>query len=349
MNQYQQEQLVANMAAMEVQPTVELLGNYGLNANHEYVDHGTGLRVLKQLPPSFDFDLLDGFEGNNDQYAEVYNNRKKLHNSVIWMARNRDLVRDESDGKPFNVDFVCGNGFLKRVLKFKFEDRPVKHVFQMSRYKDLILIRRKKKEEFDTNQELEYAGHRFEDYATDYVDDKKGSFYNVLRAEIGGHRLMYTCEVDCIKEQLEREPEISDFVEIKTADPIRDFRTNEFRHGFRQHMSKRWWSQCVMAGIGEVVVGIRDRRREVPGRIRCKNIERISVKELVEHAIGWSSQTGFNFLIELLDKIKEVVTENNPDVVYTFTIETGHAIRFEKSEGSKRILTDDMIEKINGN
>ena len=52
---------------------------------------------------------------------------------------------------------------------------------------------------------------------------------------------------------------------------------------------------------------------------------------------------------ELLDKIKEVVTENNPDVVYTFTIETGQEIKFEKSEDSERIVTDDMIEKINGN
>ena len=77
-----------------------------------------------------------------------------------------------------------------------------------------------------------------------------------------GHRLLYTCEVDCIKEELEGEPEISDFVEIKTTDPIRDFRTRQFRHGFRQYMSQRWWSQCVMAGIEEIVVGIRDRRRE---------------------------------------------------------------------------------------
>ena len=337
------------MAAMNIQPKVQLLGSYGLNSDHEYVDHGTGLKVLKQLPPSFDFDLLDGFKGNSDQYSEAYKNRRKLHNSVIWMARNRDWICDWSDNQLFNVDFLCGNGFLKRVLKFKFADRPEKHVFQVSKYKDLIFIKRKKKEDCDNNVELEYAGHRFEDYATEYVDDKKGSFYNVLRADIGGHLLLYTCEVDCIKETLEREPEMSDFVELKTTDPIRNFRTNQFRHGFREHVSKRWWSQCVMAGIGEVVAGIRDRHREVRGRIRCKNIERVTIQELVEHAIGWSPRSAFNFLIELLDKIKEVVTEDNPDVVYTFTLETGHEIKFKKSERSKRIITDDMIEKLNEN
>ena len=285
---------------------------------------------------------------SSDQYNEAYHNRKKLHNSVIWMANNRDLIRNRSGDKLFNVDIVCGNGFLKRVLLFKLYDRPERLEFKVSRYKDLIFIKRVKNDESANNLELEYAGHRFEDYATEYLDNKKGSFYNVLRAEIGGHRLLYTCEVDCIGERLEREPEISDFVEIKTSDPIREYFTCELRYGFREHVSKRWWSQCVMAGIGEVVVGIRDRNRYVPGRIRCKNVERVSVQELVANAIGWSPQTGFNFLVELLDKIKEVVTENNPDVVYTFTIETGYDIIFEKSEGSNRIITDDMIKKITG-
>ena len=337
------------MAATNLQPTVELLGNYGLNTDHEYVDHGTGLRVLKRLPPSFDFDLLEGFKGNPDQYKEVYQKLKKSHKIVDWMAENRDLVRDGSDGKLFNVDIVCGNGFLKHMLAFKFEGRPGKQVFKVSGYKDLLFIKRKKTKEknCDNNEELEYAGNRFEDYATEYVGQEKGSFYNVLRADIGGHRLLYSSEVDCVKEKLERDPEISDFVELKTTDPIRDFRTNELRHGFRQHASKRWWSQCVMAGIGEVVVGIRDQRWKHPRMIHCKNIERISVQELVDHAIGWSPQTGFNFLIEVLNKIKEVVTENNPDVVYIFTIEGRHDIKFEKSEGSKRIITDDMVEKLN--
>ena len=174
------------MAAMKVQPTVELLGNYGLDSNHEYVDHGTGLKVLKQLPPSFDFDLLDGFRGHSDKYNDAYHNRKKLHNSVLWMSKNRDLVRDPDGVDPFNVDFVCGNGFFKTALTFKFEGRPEKHEFMVSKYKGVIFIKRIEGEDFDRDQELTYAGHRFEDYATEYVDDEKGDYYNVLRAEIGG-------------------------------------------------------------------------------------------------------------------------------------------------------------------
>lgn len=176
----------------------------------------------------------------------------------------------------------------------------------------------------------------------------------MMKATIGCHKMLYSCEIDCIKEKLDRGPRIDDFVELKTAAPIRDQRTGLYADWFRRITSRRWWSQCSMAGIDQVVVGIKDqpkKDRHTKSYIHCKRVEIVQISDLRKNAIGWSAKSGFRMLIKFLDKVKEVVTEDNPDVVYLFTVETRKDITFERLTASDHeqfpIVTEAMIEKLN--
>ena len=339
-------------------PQIELLGSYGLNEEFEYIEEGSGLRVLKKLESSFDFNLLDGYTGNNSSLRESYEKRDKMGNAAIWMVKHRELISSERGDKPFNVDFVCGNGLFKKLLNFPFElpqrgSESEKHEFAVSKYKGVIFIKRieDKEDERVLNGESSYAGCKFEDFVSEKLDneDEGQKYYNMLKAKFGDHVLLYSCEVDCIKERLERDPEIDDFVEVKTAAPIRDKYSGSFTEWFRKTVSRRWWVQCIMAGITQIVVGIKDQPRG-GGYIHCKKVERVAVNDLERNAIGWSSKEAFQMLDKFLKKIKEVVTKDNPDIVYLFTIETGREIAHEKLTAHDHeefpVITEAMVEKL---
>ena len=342
--------------------TVELLGSYGLNSDHEYQDQGKGLRVLKELSGDINYDLLEGYTGDNSHLHAVHQNRDKMGNGVHWMVKNHGLINDPDNIKLFNIDFVCGNGLFKKLFNFPFERDHQKCEFAVTKFKNVIWIKRIEDSERESRQNdaPTYAGCRFEQYVTEQInpaDDGK-TYYNMMKAEIGGHNghgghtLLYSCEVDCIKEINEdKEPVLEDFIELKTYGPIRD-KYGSFTEWFKEVPSRRWWAQCAMAGISEIVVGIKDQPRSRPiNYIRCKNIERVKVRDIERNAIGWSRKKAFDILIKFLDTVKEIVVKDDPDVVYLFTVETGQEISYEKLTASDheqyRVVTESMIEKLN--
>lgn len=339
-------------------PQIELLGNYALNEEIGYIENGQrseGLRVLKKLPPSFDFDLLDGYTG--DCFQESFQIWNTIGNIVTWMVKYHALISsNESGDKPFDVDFVCQNGVLKKILDFSFDRKAEKYEFAVSKYKGILFIKRISKEEDEyvhrNRKESSYAGCKFEKIISEKLnpEDESQKYYNVMKAKFGDHVLLYSCEVDCIKERLERDPELGDFVEIKTAAAIRDKYTGSFTDDFKKIISRRWWTQCTMAGITQITVGIKD-QSPGGGYIHCKKVENVSVSNLKRNAIDWSSKQAFQMLNKFLKKIKEIVTtQDNPDIIYLFSVERGKEILHEKlishSHEKFLVVTKIMIEKL---
>lgn len=75
-----------------LKPEIERLESYGLTSDFQYIEKGRGLHVLQLPPKGFDFNLLEGYTGNNDQIHEDNDKRNTLANVVNWITNHHNLL-----------------------------------------------------------------------------------------------------------------------------------------------------------------------------------------------------------------------------------------------------------------
>ena len=335
----------------------QLSGLYGLDLDHNYTDKGAlGLRYLKPPPPGFNFDLLKDYGKKRSNYDRSNDQRDKLGNLVTWMYRHRNEV---STPGGFSVDIVCETGLLKSLLNLPYEVdngkwKPKEQKFAASRYGGVVFIKRidvRRSEQEDTPES--YAGMLFEKLVTEKVDpnDACSDCFSVLKAQVGGHSLLYCCQVDCIKTRTEK-PDQDDFVEIKTIPHYATPGSDPFGRNF----SKKFWQQCAVSGTKEIYAGVRDQEetyvngKKIVEIIHCDKVETLNVSELPDFATGWSPKDGVKMMGSFLSEVKRRVGADDPNFVLMITIRSKSEVRFDPMTSVDHaqfpVITPGMVDKL---
>ena len=301
-----------------------------------YREPPTGLRVLN-LPPNnrhLNFDLLDGYVpvahgGQLSGYGNQIQDRTGL---MRWMARHYRLIRKNSPEKLFDFDFVTSRGTLQCIMTQICAKNKGKESIAATMYKGNIYLKvlPLAERESESSNKHGYAGLRFEEFVTrpaegavsqacrpglNYSDADK--YYHVLMSKFGGYSVLYSAETDCVgADPRGRQPMLQDFIEIKTSMPIREARSQDLTRNFKEVKSLKWWSQCVISGVREILVGYKNFRD-----FRVTDLEFVQVQDLPCAAYGWDPCKSFQFVSYFLNCVKQTVIEDDPNVVYLFVLD----------------------------
>uniref|UniRef100_A0AAV2KLK7 Decapping nuclease n=1 Tax=Knipowitschia caucasica TaxID=637954 RepID=A0AAV2KLK7_KNICA len=273
------------------------------------------------------FDLKDGF---SDRYVKRDESvDEKLDHILKWIISNRtDFTLD--------VDFVTLRGHLTKLLTTPYEDKEG-WMFAVTKFRGTIYIdkveteaaRRDRDNRTERHSEMMYWGYKFEQYmCADNIEslpDPSGvvntneGYYTVVRTQIAEHKLLFSAEVDCRVREPKDPP--SCYVELKTSAEIRTplKRSDKFK-------LLKWWAQSFMPGVPQVVAGFRDRDGIV---VKVETFQTAEMSQLVEGENNcWKPTVCMNFCNDFLTFVKDVVSEDDPSVVYLFSWEPRRDVGF---------------------
>ena len=105
----------------------------------------------------------------------------------------------------------------------------------------------------------------------------------------------------------------SNYVELKTSRILE--RPNQ-RRNFAKFKLRKFWAQSFLAGIPKVVCGFRDD----DGVVReIKTFNTLDIPKIAARDTdAWDSSVCMNFCDGLLQWIKNIVSKDDPDIVYMF-------------------------------
>ncbi|KAL3997985.1 RAI1 like PD-(D/E)XK nuclease family protein [Acanthocheilonema viteae] len=259
-----------------------------------------------------------------------FESKDVLHNEKLDVLLKWILIHSEPESSLEKVchraDFVCWRGTLTRIACSPYECRDGWRV-AVVRYKSVNFIC-----EFPTNEKIlrlksmsdrdklmTYWGFKFEQYVTsDSLSSEPNrnepvtnleEFDVIVKARLGGRRdgfrILYSGETDCIDAE-------GEYVELKTQ-------YKELADNFWRYKAMKWWVQSFLIGIQNIVVGFRDNNGIVT------RIEQFKVPQLAKKARQWSANVTFNFLLAVLNRLKELL-EVSSDLTY-------YVLEFDPSKG----------------
>ncbi|UJR33888.1 hypothetical protein I4U23_021309 [Adineta vaga] len=186
-----------------------------------------------------------------------------------------------------------------------------------------------------------YYGHKFEEYvtknhlSTETLNPSK-QFSGVFQSTIGSYRLLYGAEMDCI---IEHSSSTTEHIELKvcagkTLDDL-PFRYNR--------KFAKWWIQCFLVGIKNMVIGLRDNNGIV--NTLCP----LDIAHIERSADTWNRPSFFNFFLLFINYLQEHVTTDyaldRKDVVLFRFNPSSQKITVEKSTDSKYHFIPDWFSK----
>uniref|UniRef100_A0A8R1Y0H5 Decapping nuclease n=1 Tax=Onchocerca volvulus TaxID=6282 RepID=A0A8R1Y0H5_ONCVO len=257
-----------------------------------------------------------------------------LHNEKLDVLLKWIFIHSEA-GSSLNkvchrADFICWRGTLTRIACSPYECRDGWRLAAV-RYKSVIFLCEFPTDEkilqlksmSDRDKLMTYWGFKFEQYITseslsNQVESLNITLQNfqsepnrnepvtnleefnvVVKARLGGRkgfRILYSGETDCI------DAAEDEYVELKTQ-------RKELTNDFWRYKAMKWWVQSFLIGIQNIVIGFRDNNGIVT------HIERLKVPQLAKKARQWSANVTFNFLVAMLNCLKELL-EVSPDLIY---------------------------------
>lgn len=149
----------------------------------------------------------------------------------------------------------------------------------------------------DFAQRASYWGYRFEAVCTDSTEedvDANVEFCTIVRTAIGRHRILLGAEMDCYRRSnssVTGSPQLNEYVELKTSKEIVEER---HRASFAKFKLLKFWIQCYLVGVQEVIVGYRDQSGTL------KSIEHIPVKDIPKRACEGGRRFWVRILAHLL-------------------------------------------------
>ena len=149
-------------------------------------------------------------------------------------------------------------------------------------------------------KEFMYMGYYFENLCTgaaDQIVDANEEFCSILNLQLGDQKILLAAEIDC--------EENGKYKELKT---MREPRNQRDENNLFRHRMMKYWIQSYLAGVPEVVVGMRDDS----GILRHVEIfDTFSMPQLAQEKLPsfqkvWHSKTILNFLHSVLSRIRNV-------------------------------------------
>lgn len=303
-----------------------------------------------------DFNLLKGYIPMNEGGNQVGFSGKKRDKTagMRFLVSNHQKLK--CDTRLFDIDFFAGNGVLRSIMTSQFSPYETVAYIGVILYKGTFYAfdcEPTDKDESELNNKRSFCGLRFEDFVSrgmegeesepsngdknNYLDSTK--YYNVVRFNFDNFKMVIAGEVDCVLPEtaaaIGKTPNVEDFIEIKTSAPLEDkYDNSRMSRMFRCGKISSWFAQCVMMGVKNVVVGIRE---EVDEKMTCNRTHAFTVEDLRKNSNGsWSKNRCFNDLKKFLCIVKEKVIEDDPEIINVFVVKDGLI-----SEPQKKKLSDD--------
>uniref|UniRef100_F1L7U0 Decapping nuclease n=1 Tax=Ascaris suum TaxID=6253 RepID=F1L7U0_ASCSU len=312
---------------------------------------------------AFHFDLNKGFEIFESKDDLLQDERLDILSKWLISRAAPNVGLSEV---CFHADFVCYRGLLTRIASTPY-DVMEDWIVGAVRIGSTIFLCEFRTEEKKLRQEMLdrrdklmcYWGFKFEQYVTtdspdsplkekqlswslylttpvtDQVVSNMKEFDVVMRTTLGnkggGIRLLFSAETDCLDSE-------GHYLELKTQ-------AYGMVSNFWKLKAMKWWIQSFLAGVQQIVVGIRDNKGVV------RSVKRVKVAELCRRAVDWTPSRTFNFLLDVLTLIKSRMYEVHSLSYMLF--EYNHAngkitFRHVPTEGDEfaqyRFLSDDFLK-----
>lgn len=316
----------------------------------------TVLKLPKDLK-NVNFDLTEGYVSLNEGGAIICSHTPEtetgLSELLRWILLNKSLFQLKSGIKSpsiLHTDFITYRGVLTKIMTMPYENRG-DVLICASKFKDTIYMclfasdaaKLEEQNRDDRNNKMSYGGFRFEKYITQPCEEttsqtesteEKYEYCLVVRTRLGSHSLVYGAEMDCLMDaRKSADPQPRDFAEIKTANQINNARQLDNRRKFQMI---RWWAQCYLIGIRNLICGNRD------NSLTVTSIDRYITHDLPETCKQhWNPAVCLNFLDQFLSFMKRTILHDDPTIVYEFYWScNSRAVTCEMTKGKRIILHD---------
>eukprot|EP00904_Undaria_pinnatifida_P012958 jgi/Undpi1/8793/HiC_scaffold_25.g11255.m1 len=151
---------------------------------------------------------------------------------------------------------------------------------------------------FETLCVLGVEGARLDELQRGPDDPPRPSYCALYRSRIGNHNVLMGAEIDAC-----RPSDPGRFVEIKTTRVIHNPKDEQI---FKKHKTLKYWAQCYLAGVRDLVVGYRDDH----GIVRdVKTWTTDALVDSVDKVKHWDKDVCLNFTDRVLSFLKDNVDE----------------------------------------
>ncbi|KAH7706370.1 dom-3 [Aphelenchoides avenae] len=271
--------------------------------------HNIGYAYLREdlIGRPVNFDLMAGIE----TFVRRENRKPSLGERIMWLEANHKRGVSLKEAVR-NADFFTGNGALKAIGTFPFTQYSVKIIgFKLKGVIFLTLVGADdEKKETEADYVRDYMGSKFEQYMTSKEPGGKPLSNSPLntfdrrmimcQSAFGRLKCMYSAEVDSVTAG-------GRFVELKTE--VEDLYPS-------WHLACKyggWYLQCRMAGVKEIVVGIKPKtdRRNGPSTT-VSSTKSFAVEDLptmVDGQTAWSPSESFSYIAFYLAKVKAILDD----------------------------------------
>ncbi|XP_023338933.1 decapping and exoribonuclease protein isoform X2 [Eurytemora carolleeae] len=242
-----------------------------------------------------------------------------LDNMLKWILLQRKESRETK--QEINSNFICYRGVLRLIMNTPYEQREG-WIIKVVRFKGTVYMmqidteEQKEKKKWTTEKEKTFCawGYKFEQYMSvqekSAVVNENEEFCCMFRSKIGKYSFLFGAEMDGYKAQDKQSigklvP--NRFVEFKTSRRVENERQDRTLRKFKMI---KWWAQCFLVGIEEVVVGWRDDAGIV------EQVETLPVSSLPKRGMEWRANVCANFLLEFITFIQQNLLRDSSDQVY---------------------------------
>nr|XP_054761544.1 decapping and exoribonuclease protein-like [Lytechinus pictus] len=319
------------MAEASRRNEVEVLGNFSIGDDGKYRNDLSQRRYLI-LPgvehPDFDIRPNDDHNERESSGREPTSMEPMLH----WFRDHQDelikkgILRQDDSSRRLKIDFVGRIGFFSRLLRAAASVDELQILVTLCNgtyYIEHVKVTDRTALAIKHGE----SGKKFVKYITssdgsqpdinEPVDAYK-EYLGVMKAQYGDHRIILSTDIDAERKDSDMRPPES-YVCIKTRKAVLEGiqLTN-----YRRYKTLKWWSQPYVAGIPEVIYGMRDDTQQTVTEVKT-----IETNQLHSEAQGfWDPELCVQKFQSYLSEIKRLVQDDNPRAVYRLQlpkIETG--------------------------
>ncbi|XP_069491271.1 decapping and exoribonuclease protein-like [Ambystoma mexicanum] len=311
------------------------IGCVSVNAEGRFPNDAQNKRYLRldaRPIAMVQWDLMDGYY---DRYIKMNmdNDEGRLHALLRWCLASGQQLRAATEGvlsdwRPLNFDFVARRGHLAKVFLTPYADRGWEMAVTLFLGTYFLLVEREEEPPSERAEHYNFMGHKFEHYMTsakagqdpnpsEVLNDNE-AFFTVLKASLNSHSLLFSAEVDGQDINYQQKAPAC-YVELKTSQMRGDTRN------VPSFVKLKWWAQSFLAGIPRIIVGFKKDKSTV---VKCimYDVNADGLRQTEDGGMNtdfWRPAVCMNFLDAFLSLVKEVVTEDNPEVVYNFSWKPG--------------------------
>lgn len=315
------------------------VGCFSLDSKRRFFNDQRQLRYYTEPELNPNFDLRDGYK---DRYVKRDERvKEKLDHILRWIISNKDkVISTKPSTGALDADFVTWRGHLTKLLTTPYENREG-WLLAACRFRGTVYIsevetesaRRDRENRTERHEEMMYWGYKFEQYmcADDIhsspdssgVVNTNEAFCTVVKTRLANHKLLFSGEVDCRVKDPDAPVPPGCYVELKTSAEICTPKQRSNLHRFKL---LKWWAQSFLPGVPQVVAGFRDHNGIVV-KIETFHISKIS--QLIKGEYNcWKPTVCMNFCNSFLTFVKQVVSEDDPRVVYLFSWEPQREVSY---------------------